>query len=104
MVRPKTVHAMETEWINHHWFILRLVTSAGAYIKEFVHGDLGRTVPNVGSLLGAEGHVDILQLDVLNVLEAGAPVTSAESAELGVRDVCEGWESTPCGVWVKHCS
>lgn len=42
-----------------------MISSAGTYIKEFVHGDLGRTVPNVGSLLGAE--CDILQLDVMNL-------------------------------------
>ena len=30
---------------------LHLVSSAGTYIKEFIHGDLGRTLPNVGSLL-----------------------------------------------------
>lgn len=38
---------------------------AGTYIKEFVHGDLGRTVPSVGSLLGCRA--DILQLDVTHV-------------------------------------
>ena len=31
-------------------------------MKEFVHGDLGRTVPSVSSMLGT--HADILQLDV----------------------------------------
>lgn len=41
--------------------------SAGTYIKEFVHGDLGRTTPNVGSLIGKE--VDILQLDVGSLKE-----------------------------------
>ena len=35
------------------------------YIKEFVHGDLGRTEPSLSSLLGAEA--DILQLDVMDV-------------------------------------
>jgi tRNA pseudouridine synthase 10 len=32
-----------------------------------VHGDLGRTTPNVGSLLGKE--IDILQLDVGSLKE-----------------------------------
>ena len=32
------------------------------YVKEFVHGDFGRTSPNMCSLLDAE--CDILQLDV----------------------------------------
>lgn len=34
----------------------------GTYIKEFVHGDVERTLPNFGSLIGKK--VDILQLDV----------------------------------------
>ena len=34
----------------------------GTYIKEFVHGDLNRTKPNVGTLISKQ--VDILQLDV----------------------------------------
>ena len=33
-----------------------------SYIKEFVHGDFGRTKPNLGNLLNSE--TDILQLDV----------------------------------------
>ena len=30
-----------------------MTASAGTYIKEFVHGDRGRTVPSVGSLLAS---------------------------------------------------
>ena len=33
-----------------------------SYIKEFVHGDFGRTKPNLGELLNSQ--TDILQLDV----------------------------------------
>ena len=43
-------------------FQLDLVTQAGTYIKEFVHGDFGRTVPSLESFLDAE--VDIINLDV----------------------------------------
>ena len=38
---------------------------AGTYIKEFVHGDFGRTEPSLCSLLDCE--CDILQLDVRDV-------------------------------------
>jgi len=62
MTRDKMIHSAQTEIINDHFFVLRLCASAGTYIKEFVHGDRGRTTPNVGSLLGCEA--DILQLDV----------------------------------------
>ncbi|KAG8231956.1 hypothetical protein J437_LFUL008876 [Ladona fulva] len=47
------------------YFKLKVRTQAGTYVKEFVHGDFGRTQPNLGSLLGVE--VDILALDVEEV-------------------------------------
>jgi tRNA pseudouridine synthase 10 len=40
---------------------------AGTYIKEFVHGDGGRTTPNLGSLLSCDGPAEIIFLDVLEV-------------------------------------
>ena len=65
MTRDKTVHALSVERLNAHWMIIRLTTSAGMYVKEFVHGDFGRTVPSVGSLLNCRA--DIIQLDVERV-------------------------------------
>jgi tRNA pseudouridine synthase 10 len=47
--------------------LLQVLASAGTYIKELVHGDLGRTVPNIGALMNTE--CDILQLDVTNVFD-----------------------------------
>lgn len=44
-------------------FKLDIKAQAGTYIKEFVHGDFGRTQPNLGQLLGGVC-VDILALDV----------------------------------------
>jgi len=49
------------------YFTLHLRTAAGTYIKEFVHGDMGRTRPNVGSLLGGLS-ADLLALDVTGVV------------------------------------
>lgn len=46
----------------------RLETQAGTYIKEFVHGDFGRTRMSLAEILNVEhGEVDILELDVENV-------------------------------------
>lgn len=45
-------------------FILTLSTEAGTYIKEFVHGDFGRTKPSLGSLL-TDCETDLVELDVL---------------------------------------
>lgn len=42
-----------------------ILGQAGTYIKEFVHGDLGRTHPSIGSILGCRA--EILQLDVTDV-------------------------------------
>lgn len=43
-------------------FELNVVTQAGTYVKEFVHGDFGRTKPSIGDIIGSE--VDIIALDV----------------------------------------
>lgn len=55
--------------VNEHFFVLDLVAQAGTYIKEFVHGDNGRTIPNVAQLLGC--NADILQLDVTRISREG---------------------------------
>lgn len=43
-------------------FKLSLCTQAGTYVKEFVHGDFGRTSPSLCSII--ECDVDIIALDV----------------------------------------
>jgi tRNA pseudouridine synthase 10 len=43
-----------------------LKTSAGTYVKEFMHGDGGRTNPNIHTLLECEG-ASVISLDVLEV-------------------------------------
>ena len=56
---------MRVFFIDDKHFKLDLVTEAGTYIKEFVHGDFGRTVPNMCTLLGHKA--DILALDVTDL-------------------------------------
>ncbi|PKI56315.1 hypothetical protein CRG98_023334 [Punica granatum] len=65
--REKVIHWMKIDKIagSSQYFILHLCTQAGTYIKEFVHGDLGRTHPSIGSVL--ECRAEILQLDVTDV-------------------------------------
>jgi tRNA pseudouridine synthase 10 len=65
MVRTKIIHKIRPVWINEHFLKVYLLSSAGTYIKEFVHSDLERTTPNLGTLLGAD--CDILQLDVFKL-------------------------------------
>ncbi|KAL9182934.1 hypothetical protein ACHAXT_004213 [Thalassiosira profunda] len=60
-VRTKYILSLSACRIDDHWFRLRMSTSAGTYVKEFVHGDCGRTHPSVASMLG--GRTDITELD-----------------------------------------
>ena len=66
-MRDKKVFRLKAEYINAHYMLLHVLASAGTYIKEFVHGDLGRTVPNIGQIISSE--CDILQLDVTDVYD-----------------------------------
>ncbi|CAD6259995.1 unnamed protein product [Miscanthus lutarioriparius] len=65
--RKRIIHWMEIEKVtgSSSYYLLHLCTQAGTYIKEFVHGDLGRTHPNIGAILGCRA--EILQLDVTDV-------------------------------------
>ena len=65
MVREKNILRSKCRWINEHYLELRIITSGGTYVKEFVHGDFGRTVPSISGILGCKA--DILQLDVLGL-------------------------------------
>ncbi|XP_044045445.1 putative tRNA pseudouridine synthase Pus10 isoform X3 [Siniperca chuatsi] len=64
-IRQRVIHSMSTRFLDSHHFYLGLKTQAGTYIKEFVHGDFGRTKPNLCQLLKTD--TDILELDVESV-------------------------------------
>ena len=66
MDRKKLIYKLKAEKINEHFMILDVISSAGTYIKEFVHSDLMRTEPSIKSLLDCD--VDILQLDVRDLI------------------------------------
>lgn len=62
--RTRLIHKLSgkpTEDVNK--FVIELTTEAGTYIKEFVHGDFGRTSPNLAEILG-DCRTDIIELDV----------------------------------------
>lgn len=50
---------------NHKMIILDIVTQAGTYVKELVHGEFGRTSPSICSTIGQ--WIDIVALDVLAI-------------------------------------
>ena len=51
LVREKVIHSMSSELVSSRIFILDMDTSAGTYVKEFVHGDLGATETLVAQTL-----------------------------------------------------
>ncbi len=67
MSRDKVIFRCLLKPINDYTAICFILSSAGTYIKEFVHGDLNRTKPNLGLLLGCR--CDIIQLDVIELYE-----------------------------------
>ncbi|KAK9830622.1 hypothetical protein WJX81_006632 [Elliptochloris bilobata] len=69
LVRPRMVHEMCAAPLEGDpcGLVLRLRTQAGTYIKEFVHGDGGRTTPDLASLAGCDGAARVLALDVVQV-------------------------------------
>ncbi|KAI8339266.1 hypothetical protein BC941DRAFT_373629 [Chlamydoabsidia padenii] len=68
--REKMIYHMSVKRLDDdltcHYALVTLITQAGTYIKEFVHGDLGRTQPNLASIAGVDA-ADLLDLDVLEV-------------------------------------
>jgi tRNA U54 and U55 pseudouridine synthase Pus10 len=65
--REKIIYKLNIkEIINPHFMILEVKSSAGTYIKEFINGDLGRTFPSLGDIIGNE--CDIIQLDVQDII------------------------------------
>ncbi|CAD8085407.1 unnamed protein product [Paramecium sonneborni] len=67
MIRDKIIHSLQIKQINEKWLLVYILSSAGTYIKEFIHSDLDRTNPNLCSLL--QNECDIYQLDVIKLYE-----------------------------------
>jgi len=72
MVRPRTIHSMKAVATKVgvdngcSFFNVILSTQAGTYVKEFVHGDFGRTNPCLRTVLENDT-VDILALDCIDI-------------------------------------
>jgi tRNA pseudouridine synthase 10 len=92
--RKRNIYDIETTRLNDHYFLLTLTTSAGTYVKEFVHGDMGRTVPSISSILNC--NCDILQLDVIwlyDNFEGGGDMyksNSSSSNSVGINKRVDG--------------
>lgn len=82
--RAKLLHEVKCLDVPGHpnYFAMWVRSSAGTYIKELVHGDMGRTEPSIASLLGCDAVC--VQLDVTAV-------------EMETDSVLEKQKSTPDG-------
>ena len=64
-VRERRVKTIQVIRFDGPMLELVVKTEAGSYLKEMVHGDKGRTKPNLAEVLGAP--CEVLELDVLEV-------------------------------------
>ena len=61
LIRPRLVHSMKIHRVlGPHFMVIDVITQAGAYIKELINGDRGRTTPSVAQICGCPA--DILQV------------------------------------------
>jgi len=63
--RERVLHSIKAQIEDGNQLRIFVETQAGTYVKEFVHGDFGRTIPNLGTLLKTTA--DILELDVESI-------------------------------------
>jgi tRNA pseudouridine synthase 10 len=68
-IRERKVHKIDYEVIDENTLYLYVRAEAGTYIKELIHGDDGRTQPNVSETLGT--NCECLELDITWVEKVG---------------------------------
>ena len=90
--RDKVVHWMKATAVEHHkqYLTLEVCTSAGCYIKEFVHGDFGRTQPCLADLLD----VDAAQCCALDVTHVDLDLEENQLDDSRKKQKCETEEDT----------
>ena len=66
LVRKREILWVEADWIDDSTFDLTLETESGTYVKEFVSGDDGRSVPNFSEALGVQCRVETLDVLAIN--------------------------------------
>ena len=65
LVRKRKVREIKYKWINGKTLELKIRTNAGLYVKEFVSGNDGRTIPSVAQTLGVEAtpkNLDVIKI------------------------------------------
>lgn len=69
-LRKKIVYRLEARKISQDEVEFYLETQGGFYVKEFIHGDNGRTTPSIAEFLG--NNVLSIELDVVSIEETAA--------------------------------
>ncbi len=69
LVRKRKVHWIRADSITEDSFDLELETDSGTYVKEFVSGDEGRSVPSFSERLGVQCKVETLDVLAINYQE-----------------------------------
>ncbi|MFP4050202.1 MAG: tRNA pseudouridine(54/55) synthase Pus10 [Thermoplasmata archaeon] len=64
-VRKRKIKNIEIESMDEKSASIKLKCEAGTYVKEFIHGDVGRTEPSLSTELGLDCVVE--ELDVIDV-------------------------------------
>ncbi|ACB40441.1 THUMP domain protein [Pyrobaculum neutrophilum V24Sta] len=63
--RTRMVYELAWRLVSPHVFELYIRCQGGLYVKEFIHGDGGRTTPSVAEILNT--YLEVLELDVLSI-------------------------------------
>ncbi|KXZ55899.1 hypothetical protein GPECTOR_2g1450 [Gonium pectorale] len=89
--RPKWLQVESAEAVSGQpsYFVLQLRTQAGAYVKEFCHGDLGRCRPCLG---------DLLARMQMRSSATAAGTAAVEAAEAGAVETRNGAAAAGAGV------
>ncbi len=66
LVRKRTIYWVKADVQGEDVFDLTLETESGTYVKEFVSGDEGRSVPSFSELLGVQCRVETLDVLAIN--------------------------------------
>jgi tRNA pseudouridine synthase 10 len=67
LAREREIVDLEAEEFDGENLVLKLRAESGTYVKEFVHGDEGRTVPSLSERLGVPCRV--ILLDVIEIAD-----------------------------------
>ncbi len=66
LVRKREIVSVEVEEVSEEGFTILLETESGTYVKEFISGDEGRTLPSFAAELGIPCRVETLDVVSIN--------------------------------------